>query len=103
MRTWQGAAPACSQLRVPAGSRLQKVHNVRLALEKFRKGGIEGMFRIQPDDIVDGHREKTLALLWLVSPGVPLQPRRAEHPAPRVIDVSLTDRSCGITTSAIWS
>jgi hypothetical protein len=65
---WQGAALVCHE----AGSRLQKVHNVRLALEKFRKGGTDGMSRIQPDDIVDGHREKTMALLWLVSPRRPL-------------------------------
>jgi hypothetical protein len=76
--------PLSSLLRVPAISRLQKVHNVKLALEALRACGLEQdqalpqreqhlagrlggaliLGRLCPDDIVDGHREKTLGLLW---------------------------------------
>lgn len=53
-----------TKLRVPAISRLQRIHNVNLALNalselKFQLGG-----NITAADIVDGHREKTLSLLW---------------------------------------
>lgn len=53
-----------SKLRVPAISRLQRIYNVNLALNslselKFQLGG-----NITAADIVDGHREKTLSLLW---------------------------------------
>ncbi|XP_072919609.1 abnormal spindle-like microcephaly-associated protein [Hemitrygon akajei] len=57
------------QLRVPAISRLQKLHNVDVALKALKtrvdlkdERGID----IDPRDIVDGHREKTLALLWRI-------------------------------------
>lgn len=80
-------AALSSLLRVPAISRLQKVHNVKLALEALRAcglhqdqaqpqreqhhhagrlGGASGLGRLCPDDIVDGHREKTLGLLWAI-------------------------------------
>ncbi|KAI8044616.1 protein abnormal spindle [Drosophila gunungcola] len=54
------------QLRVPAISRLQRIFNVKLALgalgeAKFQLGG-----DISAPDIVDGHREKTLSLLWQI-------------------------------------
>ncbi|XP_039739572.1 abnormal spindle-like microcephaly-associated protein [Pteropus medius] len=56
------------QLRVPAISRLQKMHNVGLALELLRSRGVqlddEHGNAILAKDIVDRHREKTLALLW---------------------------------------
>ena len=75
-----------SSLRVPAISRLQKVHNVKLALEALRMCGLQQdqaqfqqekhflgrlggalvLGRLCPDDIVDGHREKTLSLLWAI-------------------------------------
>lgn len=78
--------PLSSLLRVPAISRLQKVHNVKLALEALRALGLEQdqavpqreqhlagrlggevvLGRLCPDDIVDGHREKTLSLLWAI-------------------------------------
>ena len=49
-----------SQLRVPAGSYLQKVHNVKLALSQIYKTGPA------PDSkqIVEGNRDTTLLLLW---------------------------------------
>lgn len=76
-----------SSLRVPAISRLQKVHNVKLALEALRMCGFHHdqappkqekhllgrlgsalvLGRLCPDDIVDGHREKTLSLLWAIA------------------------------------
>ena len=63
----------CDHLRVPAGSRLQKVHNVKIALEALARCGVHGLKRcasgqaVGPEDIVDGHREKTVAMLWEVS------------------------------------
>ncbi|KAK3735717.1 hypothetical protein QZH41_010154 [Actinostola sp. cb2023] len=54
-------------LRIPAISRLQKIHNVEVFMEAIKqdKIPIEGS-GINPRDIVDGHREKTLQLLWLI-------------------------------------
>ncbi|KAF0683977.1 Aste57867_24058 [Aphanomyces stellatus] len=64
------------QLRLPAISRLQKVHNVQVALtclqERYHmplntlesSGITRQVTGIGAKDIVDGHREKTLALLW---------------------------------------
>ncbi|XP_037006810.2 abnormal spindle-like microcephaly-associated protein [Artibeus jamaicensis] len=58
-------------LRVPAISRLQKIHNVDLALQALRVRGVrlqdEHGNAILPKDIVDRHREKTLALLWSIA------------------------------------
>ncbi|XP_026773111.3 abnormal spindle-like microcephaly-associated protein isoform X1 [Pangasianodon hypophthalmus] len=58
------------KLRMPAISRLQKVHNVDVALQVLREKGVDlrddhGNV-IDPRDIVDGHREKTLNLLWRI-------------------------------------
>lgn len=93
-----------SKLRLPAISRLQKVHNVDLALQVLRSKGVDlkderGNYptsarthaiilllrwlghchswccivaflfsgsNIESKDIVDGHREKTLGLLWKI-------------------------------------
>ncbi|XP_061859536.1 abnormal spindle-like microcephaly-associated protein [Colius striatus] len=58
------------QLRVPAISRLQKMHNVDLVLNVLKEHGIllrdENGTSIDCRDIVDRHREKTLALLWKI-------------------------------------
>ncbi|KAJ8279107.1 hypothetical protein COCON_G00061730 [Conger conger] len=58
------------KLRMPAISRLQKVHNVELALEVLKAKGVdlkdEHGCAIDARDIVDGHREKSLALLWKI-------------------------------------
>ncbi|XP_041377587.1 abnormal spindle-like microcephaly-associated protein homolog [Gigantopelta aegis] len=56
------------QLRGPAISRLQKMHNVNVVFKKLADRGldisqVEGG-KISACDIVDGHREKTLKLLW---------------------------------------
>ncbi|EPQ19444.1 Abnormal spindle-like microcephaly-associated protein like protein [Myotis brandtii] len=59
------------QLRIPAISRLQKMHNVDLALQALQSRGIslqdEQGGAILAKDIVDRHREKTLALLWKIA------------------------------------
>ncbi len=68
-----GSSRVCSKLRMPAQSRLQKVHNVELALAVLRRTSSAP----PPEDInsravVDGHREKTLALLWHIILGFQL-------------------------------
>jgi len=52
--------------RVPAISRLQKVHNADVALNALRQAGyiLEG--DIDAKSIADGHCEKTLSLLWQI-------------------------------------
>uniref|UniRef100_A0A8D2NAL4 Calponin-homology (CH) domain-containing protein n=1 Tax=Zonotrichia albicollis TaxID=44394 RepID=A0A8D2NAL4_ZONAL len=58
------------QLRVPAISRLQKMHNVDIALNVLKERGVhlkdETGASIDSRDIVDRHRERTLALLWKI-------------------------------------
>uniref|UniRef100_A0A0R3SMZ8 Calponin-homology (CH) domain-containing protein n=1 Tax=Hymenolepis diminuta TaxID=6216 RepID=A0A0R3SMZ8_HYMDI len=61
-----------SLVRFPAISRLQKIHNVRLALSAFEKVVGQNQLHtaagkpISERDIVDGHRSKTLSLLWFI-------------------------------------
>ncbi|XP_006734124.1 abnormal spindle-like microcephaly-associated protein isoform X2 [Leptonychotes weddellii] len=59
------------KLRIPAISRLQKMHNVDIVLQILRSQGIqlndENGNTILSKDIVDRHREKTLALLWKIA------------------------------------
>jgi hypothetical protein len=52
-------------LRVPANSRLQKLYNVGLVLTRLGEVGtpLEG---IEAKHIVDGHRDRTLLLLWKI-------------------------------------
>ncbi|XP_043376157.1 abnormal spindle-like microcephaly-associated protein isoform X2 [Dermochelys coriacea] len=58
------------KLRVPAISRLQKMYNVDIALHVLKERGIqlkdECGASIESRDIVDRHRERTLALLWKI-------------------------------------
>lgn len=55
------------QLRVPAICRLQKIHNVNVMLKALENCGCPGVkTNIPAKDIVDGHREQTLALLWTI-------------------------------------
>ncbi|XP_068203095.1 abnormal spindle-like microcephaly-associated protein homolog [Palaemon carinicauda] len=57
----------CSKLRVPAISRLQKLHNTEVALDALDSSGCPGVKQKFPaKDIVDGHRENTLGLLWTI-------------------------------------
>ena len=57
-----------TSLRAPAISRLQKIHNVEVAFKELTHHGVEleGLRggRVTPRDIVEGHREKTLGVLW---------------------------------------
>ncbi|CAH1270995.1 ASPM [Branchiostoma lanceolatum] len=58
-----------SKLRVPVVSRLQKIHNSKVALDALLQVGVSldtGLRggKIEARDIVDGRQEKTLALLW---------------------------------------
>ncbi|KAF0041776.1 hypothetical protein F2P81_005308 [Scophthalmus maximus] len=59
-----------AKLRLPAISRLQKVHNVDVALQVLKSKGLdlkdEHGAVIDSRDVVDGHREKTLSLLWKI-------------------------------------
>ncbi|KAL6258750.1 hypothetical protein P5V15_010699 [Pogonomyrmex californicus] len=52
--------------RVPAISRLQKVHNVDVALSALRQAGYVLKGDIDAKSIADGHCEKTLSLLWQI-------------------------------------
>ncbi len=53
-------------LKIPCPARTQKIYNVQVALSALH--GIHGIGSIAQgltaEDIVDGHREKTIALLW---------------------------------------
>ncbi|XP_075143505.1 abnormal spindle-like microcephaly-associated protein [Leptodactylus fuscus] len=56
------------KLRVPSISRLQKMYNVEVAFQVLTERGVqikdERGVTITTKDIVDRHRERTLALLW---------------------------------------
>lgn len=54
-----------SELKYPCPSRAQKLHNVRLSLEAMSCDGGQGdlLRSVTAEDIVDGHREKTIILL----------------------------------------
>ncbi|KAM7347117.1 microtubule assembly factor abnormal spindle [Cochliomyia hominivorax] len=54
------------QLRVPAISRLQRIFNVNLGLKALGEADFQLKGDIGANDIVDGHREKTLSLLWQI-------------------------------------
>ena len=57
-----------NKLRVPAISRLQKVYNTDIALKAAHLADVEAgritKNKYQSKDLVDGHKEKTLQLLW---------------------------------------
>ncbi|KAG5673532.1 hypothetical protein PVAND_003573 [Polypedilum vanderplanki] len=55
-----------NKVRVPAISRLQKVHNVELAMKALESAEYKIIGNITSKDIADGHREKTLSLLWQI-------------------------------------
>ncbi|XP_061739795.1 abnormal spindle-like microcephaly-associated protein isoform X2 [Nerophis ophidion] len=59
-----------AKLRLPAISRLQKVHNVDITFQVLKSRGVDLKDElghvIDSRDIVDGHREKTLSLLWKI-------------------------------------
>jgi len=55
--------PLSFHLQYPATSRVQKMHNVNLALSALDNAGRKPQ-HIEAKDIVDGYREKTVGLLW---------------------------------------
>ncbi|CAH1119295.1 unnamed protein product [Phaedon cochleariae] len=55
-----------NNLRVPAISRLQKIHNMKIVFDSLEGAGYKILYDISPKDIVDGHREKTLSFLWQI-------------------------------------
>jgi len=46
---------------------MRQIYNVKLAMEKFSKTGVWAFKPATPEDIVDGHRERTISALWQVS------------------------------------
>jgi len=63
-----GAAPKAllNALRIPAVSRLQKLHNVGIALGALRKSGVLIPGDVASHHIVDGHRAMVLKLMWVM-------------------------------------
>ncbi|CAO1402944.1 unnamed protein product [Diamesa serratosioi] len=53
-------------VRAPAISRLQKVYNVECALKALQSADYQLHGDITAKDIADGHREKTLSMLWQI-------------------------------------
>jgi abnormal spindle-like microcephaly-associated protein len=53
-------------LRLPAVSRLQKLHNVGVVLDVLTQRGIPNLNDVASHHIVDGYREQVLQLLWNV-------------------------------------
>uniref|UniRef100_A0A5S6R688 Calponin-homology (CH) domain-containing protein n=1 Tax=Trichuris muris TaxID=70415 RepID=A0A5S6R688_TRIMR len=60
-----GNANLCNGMRGPPVSRLQKVHNVELAIKELSSIGVQ-LDGVNASAIVAGHREKTLHLLWQI-------------------------------------
>lgn len=58
--------PLSQYLKVPCRSASQKAHNIQIALDEIRSVPSLAAFteRIRSEDIVNGHREKTISLLW---------------------------------------
>lgn len=54
------------QMRLPAISRLQKVHNVSISLSALAALNLPSLDQIHPNYIVDGHRPQVLKMLWSI-------------------------------------
>ena len=52
------------KMRLPAVSRLQKVHNVKVSLASLRCLKIPHIDQVHPNYIVDSHRPQVLKMLW---------------------------------------
>lgn len=61
-----GVRRLTQRCRVPTISRLQKIHNVDMALNALYQAGYTLEGDIDAKSIVDGHCEKTLSLLWQI-------------------------------------
>lgn len=57
---------AVSQLRVPAVSRLQKIHNLEVSLRSLSQDLHIPIAEVTAKDLADGSRSKTLLLLWKI-------------------------------------
>ncbi|KAI4502823.1 hypothetical protein M0802_001867 [Mischocyttarus mexicanus] len=66
MELISGRSDLTRQCRVPTISRLQKVHNIDIALKALLQCGCPLTGDIDAKSIADGHREKTLSLLWQI-------------------------------------
>lgn len=66
MELISGRSDLTSQCRMPTISRLQKIHNVDVALKALLQCGYALNGNINAKSIADGHREKTLSLLWQI-------------------------------------
>ncbi|KAK1824536.1 hypothetical protein LTR12_001128 [Friedmanniomyces endolithicus] len=51
-------------LKMPCLGRAQKTYNVQIALSALAEHGRHRAVDVTADNVVDGHREKTLSLLW---------------------------------------
>lgn len=66
MELIRGKGNLTSYCRVPAVSKLQKIHNVNIALTALLDSGYFLIGQIDAKSIVNGDREKTLSLLWQI-------------------------------------
>ncbi|KAK2581210.1 hypothetical protein KPH14_008009 [Odynerus spinipes] len=66
MELINGSSDLTRQCRMPTISRLQKIHNVDIALKALLQCGYALSGNIDAKSIADGHREKTLSLLWQI-------------------------------------
>ncbi len=56
--------PLSARLKFPCLGRATKLHNVQIALDALRGVSEELVGEVKAEDIVDGFRERTVALLW---------------------------------------
>ena len=65
--------PLSRQLKVPCVGRAQKIYNVQITLDALQS--ISGLIavhdHVKAEDIVDGHCEKSIFLLWALVEGLP--------------------------------
>ena len=85
-------------LRLPAVSRLQKLHNVGVVLDILTQHGVPNLNDVASHHIVDGYREQVLQLLWSVIAhlglAAVLQPADLEK---EIVKVEMSNR-----TRIIW-
>jgi len=73
-------------LRLPASDATARTHNVDLCLRSIaRRVGPPALFGVTARDIVAGHRQKTLALLWAIV---------MQFQLPRLVDAAALEREC---------
>ncbi|KAL9627666.1 MAG: hypothetical protein Q9164_007534 [Protoblastenia rupestris] len=56
--------PLSTHLKFPCLGRATKLYNIQIALDALKDASKEVVEDIKAEDIVDGFREKTIALLW---------------------------------------